>query len=321
VADEDPALDPVALFLKSVENIDLPDDLKASFVETLKVFKSLGADDLDGMTKHDPAEIEAEKARGEAEDVANDFLYAVIDQRGIKRLHRKWYNPNTTLGDRTGASRLTKKTGIGFHNTAVAGGFGAWKSIVAKHKKIALENHWVDNNGIMLPDGNMWSGWSVKPNKPLTVDEWARALGVGARYRGEPDADYNHGVSYQILEGANSVTYLNLPFDWVTWHGHALNTDYIGWAWDANSTKEKISEGLGKDLIYSVERTVDLARSEGHPIKFFNVHATTAPKPADPGVEFIREVLIPAAARTGCELVMDKASGGGRTLRDILKAA
>lgn len=311
--------DPIELFLRSAENIDLPEDLKASFVETLKAFKALGADDLDAMTKVDPAEIENEKACGLADECSQDFLYAVIDQRNITRAHRKWYVPSK-IGDRTGPSRLTKKIGIGFHHTAVENGFGAWGSIVKANKQIAIDNRWIDASDHMLPEGNAWAGWLVKPNKLITIDEWARALALGARYRGEPQAEYNNGVPYQIVEGPNSVSYLNLPFDYVTWHGHALNNDYIGWAWDANSTKQKIEDGLAKDMIFSIVRNVELARSEGHPIKKFKTHSTTAPKPRDPGVEFIREVMMPAAQECGCEIVMDEASGGGTMLRKLLAA-
>ncbi len=316
-------MDAIDQFLRSLENVDLPDEAKQGFIDTLNILRALGADDLDALTKINIASIENEKTSGEADECANDFLYAVIDQReDTKGRKRKWYSPNTKIGDRTGSTRLTKKTGLGFHNTAVTNGFGAWGSIKRANIKRAQTNGWVETeSGLMVPESAAWEGWLAKPNKSITVEEWARALALGRRYEGDPPQSYNYGVPYQVIIGPNSILYLNLPFDWVTWHGNSLNNDFIGVAWDANSTKQQISEGLAKDLIFDVERIVDLARSEDHDIKEFDCHSSRTRKPHDPGAEFIREVMMPAAEKTGCGIIMDKARGGGRTIRQVLEAA
>jgi len=310
-------------FLLQLENIELPDEAKQGFIQTMNALKALGADDLDAMTKVDIASIEAEKECGDADDCANDFLYAVIDLRDdTKNRKRKWYWPNTSIGDAKGYSRLTKKTGLGFHNTAVFNGFGAWGSIKRANIKRAETNGWVETeSGLMVPDGDAWSAWKVKPNERITVEQWARALALGRRYEGDPPQAYNYGVPYHVLMGPNSVLYLNLPFDWVTWHGNSLNNNFLGVGWDANSTKQKISDGLAKDLIYDGERIIDFARSEGHDIQYFDCHSSRTNKPNDPGAEFIREVMMPLAEKTGCEILMDKKVGGGRSIREILMRA
>jgi hypothetical protein len=318
-----PRMDPIDEFLARLENVDLPDEAKKGFIDTLNILKSLGADDLDAMTKVDPVAIEAEKECGDADECANDFLYAVIDQRDdTKNRKRKWYWPSKAAPDRTGYSRLTKKTGLGFHHTAVFNGFGAWGSIVRAFKKRAEANGWVETStGLMLPNSDAWDLWKVKPNNPITIEAWARALGLAKRYEGEPKAEYNYGVPYHAILGPNSVLYLNLPFDWVTWHGNSLNNDFLGVAWDANSIKQKISEGLAKDLIYDGERIIDFARSEGHDIQYMDCHSSRTRKPNDPGAEFIREVMMPLADKTGCEILMDTHRGGGESIREILEKA
>jgi hypothetical protein len=317
---------PLDLFLARLENIefDIPPEVKNDLITMMNTLKAIG--DLDGFTKTDPALIHAEKECGDAEECSADFLYAVIDQRNIHSRHRKWYVPSNVLGDRTGNTRLTKKTGIGFHHTAVQDGFGAWKSQKSEHANVATANNWIAyDSGIsgpplILPGSDAYARWRVRPNKPLTLDEWARAMALGDRYRGFPAKDYNAGIPYHAIMAPNSVLYLNLPFDWVTWHGNSLNNDFLGVAWDALSTKQSIDDGLAADLIHDVIRLVQLARNEGHDIQFFDVHATRTNKPRDPGAEFIREVMMPAAEETGCTIIMDKARDGGKTINAILAA-
>ena len=69
----------------------------------------------------------AERESGDSEGVERDDLVAVYDQRQVSDRgadNIKWYNPYTELGDTSGSERRTKKRGICFHHTAVAGGFG-----------------------------------------------------------------------------------------------------------------------------------------------------------------------------------------------------
>lgn len=312
-------MNPIDLFLAQLENIELPVDVKAGFVAMMGALQQCG--DLDGLTKLSTEKILEEKLCGDAEDCAHDFLYAVIDQRDVHSRHRKWYSPSTVIGDHTGNTRLTKKTGLGFHHTAVPTGFGAWGTQIQNHSDVAAANAWVETNaGLIIPDSDAYRKWIVKPTQPLTLEQWARAMALGDRYRGFPEKDYNTGTPYHAILGPNSVLYLNLPFDWVTWHGNSLNNDFLGFAWDAHSAKQSIDDGLAADLIHDVIRLVELARSEGHNIQFFDVHATRTNKPRDPGAEFIREVMIPAAEETGCTVIMDKARDGGKTINAILAA-
>lgn len=219
---------------------------------------------------------ELEKGGETAEDVSGDDLVAVFDQRDIqKRSKVKWYSPNTTLGDRDGPTRLTKKKGICFHHTAVQGGFGADKSLVRQYSKQTLD---------MKRFAQM--------SRSLTQEEWARAMALAHRYRGDPPRAYNYGVPYHAIHGPNSVLYLNLPFDWATWHGNGSNNDFLGVAWDAKSTVEKPK---ATDLIRDVKILVDLARAEGHPITEFTCHCAWTNKPDDPGRDFIEQVMVPVA--------------------------
>lgn len=237
------------------------------------------------------------KEHGVDEDVSADFLFAVFDQRHMtSRPARKWYDPNTAVGDRDGRSRRTLKRGVCVHHTAVAGGFGADKSVMRSYKRV----------GEPFFDGTLWRvppqsgdhGPIVKP----TLDEWARAMALAHRYRGDPPRKYNMGVPYHAISAANSVLYLNLPFEWVTWHGNGSNTDFLGFAWDASSTREKPKpEDHQADLRYFIE----LAREEGHPIEELTVHAAYTRKPKDPGKEYIEQVMVPVAEQTDCVIHWD----------------
>jgi hypothetical protein len=229
----------------------------------------------------------AELEKGaDAEDVSSDDLVAVFDQRHItSRAKTKWYSPNAALGDRSGATRLTKKKGICFHHTAVRGGFGADKSLVRKYEKEPVDMERFRSS-----------------TRPLTTDEWARALALAHRYRGDPPRQYNYGVPYHAVHGPNSVLYLNLPFDWVTWHGNGANNDFLGVAWDARSTAE---QPYAEDLVRDLKLLIEIARAEGHPITEFTCHCAWTNKPDDPGAAFIQQVMVPVAGELGIEIDWD----------------
>lgn len=278
-----------------------------------------------------PAEAEAEKERGDAEEIKDDFLFAVVDQRHlIERPSIKWYNPFTNIGDRTGKSRLTKKKGMCFHHSAVTNGFGPRKSVLLDYKgdvvrefdldEDALDTEAIAANDVLGyadKDAAIWT----RLNQEITGKQWARAMAIAGRMRGEGPKDrFNNGVPYQAIRCANSVLVLNLPFDWVTWHGNGSNTDFIGFGWDANSRKENIEDA--DDLIADVVFTVELARSEGHPVTEFTCHCCWTNKPTDPGAEFIELVMIPAAEKLGVTIDFDfKANRKYRSIREVLKAA
>jgi hypothetical protein len=250
-----------------------------------------------------PQVAEEEKDSGHAQDVSNDFLYAVYDQRDlILRPKRKWYLPNTVIGDTGGATRLTKKEGLCFHHTAVKGGFGAHKAIVDRY----LRENVIDMARFRTT------------NRELSKEEWARAMALAHRFRGDPAGPYNNGVPYHALMAANSVLYLNLPFDWVTWHGNGSNNRFLGVAWDAKSTVDEIHAA---DLIADIVALVELARAEGHDIREFTCHCAYTNKPQDPGAKFIRLVMVPAAAQLGCLIDYDfKVKKGARSIGEVLAA-
>lgn len=248
---------------------------------------------------------------GDAEDVSADFLHCVFDQRHItNRPKRKWYNPNTELGDRHGSSRRTLKRGLCFHHTAVTGGFGADRSMIKRYTE-QLNANGVDMDALFL-----------KHNRTLTVEEAARALALAARYRGEPPRKYNMGVPYHAIMAANSVLYLNLPFEWVTWHGNGANTDFLGVGWDARSSVDKVKP-IADDLIADAETIIKLARDAGHPIEEFTTHSVWTRKPSDPDAEFIALVMEPAAKEYGCRIDYNFKADvkGARSIRETLDAA
>jgi hypothetical protein len=198
----------------------------------------------------------------------------------------KWYSPNAKLGTRTGSARRTLKRGICVHHTAVTGGFGADKALVQQYLKRGE------------PDFDP-SRWLVPPKGKCSIEDWSRAEALAHRFRGDPPRRYNEGVPYHAISGANSVLYLNLPFEWVTWHGNGANTDFLGYAWDANSAKEKPK---ADDLIADLRYLVELARSEGHPIEELTSHCAWTNKRIDPGREFISTVIAPAAEELGLRI-------------------
>src|SRR5690606_23436381 len=117
----------------------------------------------------------------------------------------------------------------------------------------------------------------------------------------------------------NSVLYLNLPFEWVTWHGNGANNDFLGYAWDASSAKE---EPAAEDLIGDLRYLVRLARSEGHPIEEITAHCCWTNKPSDPGKAFVRDVMGPAAEELGLRIDWDFRAKvkGAKSLGEIIRA-
>lgn len=272
-----------------------------------------------------PKAAEEEKVRGDALDVKEDFLFAVIDQRHLHtRPAIKWYNPFTTLGDRTGSSRRTKKKGVCFHHTAVEDGFGARKSVVQKYAglvktKNPLQPADVLSNQLVAPMGES-ARW-ISLNQPITPSQWSRAMAVAGRMRGEGPKDAsNNGVPYNGIRCANSVLVLNIDFEWVSWASNGANTDFLSFGWDANSTKESIEDA--NDLIMDGAFFIDLARTEGHPIHELTCHCAWTNKPSDPGAEFIRKVMEPLAKKTGCVIDYDfRIDKSARSIGEVLKRA
>src|SRR5690606_6716061 len=162
------------------------------------------------------------------------------------------------------------------------GGFGADKSLVQAYGRKEI-----DFSRFLVPPQSGEFGPIVHVSK----EQWARICALSHRFRGDPPREYNYGVPYHAVVGANSVLYLNLPFEWVTWHGDGSNTDYLGMAWDALSSVESAKD-YAKDLSADLKFVVNLARKEGHPIEFLTVHAAWTRKPTDPGAEFIHHVMV-----------------------------
>lgn len=256
-----------------------------------------------------------EKESGESIDVSDDHLFAVFDQRHIKkRDKRKWYHPASKIGTSRGNWRLTKKRGICIHGTAVSGGFGIHKNRLNLYtgKEIDWE-HWIQQ-----PDHS-----AIPPLELQML--WARAMALGHRYRGDLPSKNNTGVSYHAISGGNSVLYLNLDFDWVTWHGDGSNNSFLGYALDFHSQKDSIiasndskyhPEDLKKDLLF----LIDKAREEDHEIAELTCHCAWTNKPNDPGKEYIEMVMVPVAKQTGCFIDYDFKTGNGRSIADVLSA-
>lgn len=265
---------------------------ESSFLEEVRVYVEHLQDQLDAARIGN-----AEKESGEAADASRDFLYAVLDQRDQidKRAKRKWYRPDTRIGDTTGYTRLTKKRGLCFHHTAVHGGFGARRRDI----------EWASAYGIDKVE------WYAPPTSDLTADQLARALALGRRY---------YDVPYHAVMGPNSVLYLNLPFDFVTWHGNGSNNDFLGVAWDANSLKEGVVDP--SDLLADAETILEEAAADHHDIVELTCHCAWTNKPSDPGKEFIESVIVPLAERHAFEIRWDfKAKPNARSMREVVDRA
>jgi len=270
-----------------------------------------------------------DKEDGESEDVSHDFLYAVYDQRNIDDRGEdaiKWYNPFTDIGDTTGSTRRTKKRGICFHHTAVKGGFGThearrddwrslgaidWSPIVTMANRVDRETAWP-----VEAEGKVWDVM----NDPDRFDAWVRAMALADRYRGYKPGQYNTGVPYHVVSGANSVLYLNLPFDWVTWHGNGSNTHYLGFGWDAHSGHDSFNPD---DMLRDIIHVAELGRSEGHFADGleFTGHCAWTNKPTDPGKEFVEFLCDVAAPAVGATIDLDfKAKSSYKSFREVLAA-
>lgn len=207
-------------------------------------------------------------ANAESDNKVDDTITAVFDQRDMRdRPAIKWYDPKKIT---------SKKIGICFHHTDVYKGFGVHKDTMALYMKAPME----------------YSNFIVKP-PAMTHDEWARVQSIASRYRGGHSSKY--GVPYHAVFGPNDVLYLNLPFEWITWHGNRSNHDYLGFAWDADSRKESVGPRK-KNLMASIRLLIRRARLEGHDIQKLTVHSAWANKGGvDPGSEFIHEIMMPLA--------------------------
>lgn len=263
----------------------------------------------------------------ESESVASYQLPAILDIRALTARGRdniKWYDPNTTLGDIKGSSRRTLKRGIGFHHSAIAGGAGTHKG-----RRDFWAKHGVDFGELLVADadGKMqpvkWHNWQeVVSLKRMSdqelLDAWCRAMALADRYRGYPSIPFNEGFPYHVVRGANSVLVLNLPFDWVTWHGDGMNTWFLGFAWDALSSKDELDED---DMLRDIEATMRIGRDEGHFADGceWTMHCCWTNKPADAGKEFA-QMLVANASRFNATVNLDfKANEGCRSIREVLE--
>jgi hypothetical protein len=225
-----------------------------------------------------------EKDSGEALPIQDDFLRLQFDQRDlVDRAKVKWYDPG---------KRTSKKKGVCVHHTAVSGGFGAHKSMVKRYS--AMSDAGLEEYKKRFQD--------FRGNASLDTllrSEEVNAIALACRYRGYPSGKYNTGVPYHAVTGPNSVLYLNLPFDWVTWHGNGANSEYLGYGWDGNSKTDEIDT---YDVMADLRQLVQLARDEGHPIESFTCHCAWTNKPSDPGKEFIEQIIEPLSKELDMEI-------------------
>lgn len=225
-------------------------------------------------------------------------LYAVLDYRAVgNRNKRKWYTTNTKIGDRTGYSRLTKKKGVCAHvvQGGGPGGFGISKARI---------RHW-DKAEIKGPPGLSAAGAT------------SEMLALGDRYA----AQYGNqsGVSYHgIASLTPAALFLNLSFDWVSWHGDGANTDFAGFAFDFDTRYDTLDERTRAIYIGMMCEFIDHMRDEGHPAEVLTIHGAWANK-ADPGPVICRDVLVPVAAGMGMEIDYDFQTNGGTSFREMRK--
>ena len=241
--------------------------------------------------------------------------HLVFDQRNVQDRGSqaiKWYNPFTELGDRTGSTRRTLKTGICVHHTAVKGGFGTHKSRREYWSDVPISRalNMVQPNG---KEGEAtWLVWNESGFHD--AEHWAECMALADRYRGYVPGEYNTGVPYQAIRAASGFVVLNLPFDWVTWHGDGANTDFLGFAWDGDSRYE---EPQAEDLYEDLKYVLDLARKENHPIEELTGHCAWTRKPDDPGKPTV-EAMAQLASDESLTINWDFKVSGGRSLREVL---
>jgi hypothetical protein len=294
--------------------------LGASLYEEADQLRSMAQQVLAAIQEND------DKDDGDSEDVSADNLFAVYDQRNIDDRGAdaiKWYNPFTSTGDTSGNSRNTKKRGICFHHTAVKGGFGVHAS---------RRDAWLANGIDWTPTVTMANGvkretvWPVEANGAAwdaASDEerlqvWARAMALADRYRGYKPGQYNTGVPYHVVRSANLVLVLNLPFDWVTWHGNGSNNWFLGFGWDAHSEYDTFDPA---NMLADITKTVEIGRAEGHFAEGleFTGHCAWTNKPTDPGKEFVEFLVDEAAPKLGATIDLDfKSSNSAKSFREVL---
>lgn len=219
----------------------------------------------------------------------------------------KWYNPFTEVGDRTGKTRRTKKKGVCVHHTGVYTGFGISSARVnsilerAPYLDFAFESEWIIGTS--------------------SVKQAVEALALAERYAGQHTYG---GVPYHGILARNRVLYFNLPMEWVTWHGNGANTDFLGFAFDMHSGRERFGdEGMLTVLQAreALELFIDTARDDGHDIREITVHGAWTNKPKDPGAQTITEVIEPVADRKGLRIDWDFKTNGGRSMAEMKEAA
>lgn len=249
-------------------------------------------------------QLQGDEEPGDAIDTPLDVEFDRYDYRNVRgRNKRKWYHPNTPVGDRRGYSRRTKKKGACFHVTQPggAGGFGIAGHRVRHYQKLLASGKF--DPGEILKDGIGWD---------------PRALALGDRYAGQ--YGNQSGVSYQGISSALSVLFYNLPFEWVTWHGNGSNTDFAGFAFDFDTRYDKIGEGPydGDIMIAHALNFIDDLRDEGHPAEELTIHGAWVAK-ADPGPVILNEILIPVAEERGMFIDWDFKTNGGTSINEMRK--
>jgi len=267
-----------------------------------------------------------DKDNGESEDVSRDFLYAAYDQRQVTDRgseNIKWYNPVTNLGDTSGSSRRTRKKGICVHHTAVKGGFGARSSRTSYWKKQGI----LWQLEVQTPNKVQPANWPVVIDPEYlgegdeALERWARAMALADRYRGYVSDEYNRGVPYHAISGANSVLYLNLDGEWVTWHGNGANNHYLGYAWDGNSNHDSFDED---DLMADFETLVATYGAQGHFADEleFTAHCAWTNKPSDPGKLFLEFIVDKVAPKLGGTVDLDfKSSSSAKSIGEVIGRA
>lgn len=280
-------------FLESLEGLTIDDMQKREIKEHIRHVVNM-------------AEVSTEA--DDDEDLLERPKYSpgtpIIDQRHLlNRPARKWYR-----------NRETKKIGICFHHTAVKGGFGIHRSTLATFNKIftAPGSSEAGRLGKRIGLANCHP---VNLNK--TPEELAKIQALAARYRGAGQpGKYNKGVPYHAIFSREGNLYLNLPFDWVTWHGNGANTDYLGFAWDGRSgvdTYDPIA------LVNAITALCEKMKAEGHTVEKFTIHSAWTRKPSDPGSYFLQDVIMPAAEIVGAELDRERHNKYGKSIDDLLK--
>jgi len=227
----------------------------------------------------------------------------IIDLRGWAtpdvRPKRKWYHPDVPIGTVQRYKRRTLKRGVMVHNTGVAR-MGPWKSRVKLWREHLQKR--LDCPGVTVRD--------FPEDGDLAV-----ALAVADRLRGFPSRKGNYGLPYHGVYSAKTL-FLNLPFDWVTWHGDGGNNEFLGYARDGLPSDTLDVEAERAALEAFIE---EAELREGHIIEEFTCHGCWTRKPHDPGRPYVETVLLPVAEEYGLEVDMDFKTDGGISIAEMLK--